>query len=115
MRCGSRPGFAINPGERDRAATIADGVIALSDQHGFTGWPDVALLLRPWLDAVNDTTRRRSLRSSAGWCRRGQAEPSSDKCLASASWPSSMPTRIESTKRWGSRGHAPLATPSRPL
>jgi len=29
-------------GEHDMAAAIADRVIAMSDEHGFTGWPDAA-------------------------------------------------------------------------
>jgi tetratricopeptide (TPR) repeat protein len=32
-------------GEREAAAAIADRVIAMSDEHGFTGWPDAALAL----------------------------------------------------------------------
>jgi DNA-binding winged helix-turn-helix (wHTH) protein/tetratricopeptide (TPR) repeat protein len=32
-------------GERDAAAAIAGDVIAMSSQHGFTGWPDAALPL----------------------------------------------------------------------
>jgi DNA-binding winged helix-turn-helix (wHTH) protein/predicted ATPase len=48
-------------GERDAAATIARRVVALSAEHGFTGWPDAALALTGALSdprALDDLQRR---------------------------------------------------------